>query len=138
MRVAVICAVLMAFSSLTASLVGAVIAQSCYPGYAEPVTLIALIFVGLPLGLYAGLQLSSIQREVLAERLCRSERVLFILGLITASGCAIGMLGNGKTIPTAIGVFATVGAMVGTACILLGPPRHSERRHRSKHHRTIP
>jgi hypothetical protein len=135
MRVAIICAILTGFACLMASLVGAVIAQLFYPAYAEPIIAFLVVCAGLPLGLGAGLQLACVEREDLVAWACKSDRALIVLGLISASGCLVGVLGEGQTIPLAVGTIATVGPIVGIACILPRTSRNADRRRGSAHRR---
>jgi hypothetical protein len=135
MRVAIICAILTGFACLMASLVGAVLAQLFYPAYAEQIIAFSVVCAGLPLGLGAGLQLACMEREELLAWACKWDRALIVLGLISASGCLVGMLGEGQTIPLAVGTIATVGPIVGIACILPRTSRNADRRRGSAHRR---
>jgi O-antigen/teichoic acid export membrane protein len=136
MRVAFICATLIAYACLVASLVGTVLAQLFDDRYAELIIVFFSVFVGLPSGVRGGLELACMQREELEARVRKSERVLIALGLITASGCVVGMLGEGQKIPLAIGLFTTVGAMLGAVCVLLWRPRNADGELESTHGRS--
>ena len=134
MRVAIICAILTGFACLMAGLVVAV-SRSCFTplmpnqssrsrssargcrwalgrAYSWPAWNAKSCWLGPASGI---------------------ERI--VLGLISASGCLVGMLGEGQTIPLAVGTIATVGPFVGIACILPRTSRNADRRRGSAHRR---
>ena len=119
------------------SLLGVVVAQLIHPCDVETIIAILLVFVAVPLGLLGGLQLASRRRDELADRLCKSERVLVVLGFVNVAGFVVGLLGDGQMIPMVIGVLATFGSMLCTAWLVLRTPASADRARQSRRHRNI-
>lgn len=131
MRTLVICAVMMALVSTIAGLTGAAVAQVFNSANSELITALAVGFVGCPLGFVWGLQLATFGRQELLNRVFESERVLVILSVISAFGCSVGMLGDGRPIPAAIGIVATIGSLVAAGFVLLHDTPNTRQRHAS-------
>jgi hypothetical protein len=133
MRIILVCAVVMTLVSVIAALAAAALTQLFEIPNVELISALVVAFVGCPLGLVWGLQLASIERHELANRLSESERALVILSLISALGCLAGILGEGRRVPAIVAIVATIGSLVATAFLLLrrspatarrqGPPR---------------
>jgi hypothetical protein len=119
MRIILICAVVMTLVSVIAALAAAALAQLFDLPNVELISALAVAFVACPLGFVWGLQLASIDRHELANRLSESERALVILSLISALGCLAGILGEGRRVPATVAIIATIGSMVAAAFLLL-------------------
>jgi hypothetical protein len=119
MRIILICAVVMALVSVIAAMAVAALMQLFDVPNAELISALVVAFVACPLGFVWGLQLASIERHELANRLSESERALFILSLISALGCLAGVLGEGRRVPATVAIIATIGSLAAAAFLLL-------------------
>ena len=135
MRFILICAVVMALVSVIAAMAAAALTQLFDVPNAELISALVVAFIACPLGFVWGLQLASIDRQELANRLSESERALVILSLISALGCLAGILGEGRRVPATVAIIATIGSLVAAAFLLLRQSPATARRRGSSHSR---
>jgi hypothetical protein len=135
MRIILVCAFVMTLVSVIAALAAGALAQLFDLPNVELISALVVAFVACPLGFVWGLQLASIDRHELANRLSESERALFMLSLISALGCLAGILGEGRRVPAIVAIIATIGSLVAAAFLLLRQSPATARRRESPHSR---
>jgi hypothetical protein len=135
MRIILVCAFVMTLVSVIAALAAGALTQLFDLPNVELISALVVAFVACPLGFVWGLQLASIDRHELANRLSESERAIIILSLISALGCLAGILGEGRRVPAIVAIIATIGSLVAAAFLLLRQSPATARRRESPHSR---
>jgi hypothetical protein len=123
MRIMFVCVLVTGFTTLLVGLMAGGVALLFDLSAPEPIIALSVVVFGCPLGLVRGLQLASLRRDQLLTRLAEAERAVIALGLISALGCVVGLLGEGRGMPAALAIIATVGSAIATVCVVLRRPR---------------